>query len=97
MSPNMNKNEYMPFTSPIIAGVSGQSHAADTAITTSEGIGLPPKAPFSTSSHSIRSSRYETRDSTKFNRPTIPGRSHRDRLWLNLDRPIQETRFVGKL
>lgn len=92
MSPNMNKSEYMPFSSPIIATVSG----ADTAVTTSEGIGLPPKAPFSTSSHSIRSSRYETRDSTKPCRPTISGRNHRDRLWLNLDRPIQETRFVGK-
>lgn len=97
MSPNMNKSEYMSFSSPVnvIPGVS----TADSSTTTTESVALPsvpPKTPFSASSHSIRNNRFESKDINKPSRPSVSSRSHRDRLWLNLDRPIQETRFVGK-
>lgn len=93
MSPNINKSEYMSFSSPV-SGIPGNS-SAETSVTTSESISLPPKTPYSISSHSIRSSRYETKDIIKPVRSFVSSRSQRDRLWLNLDRPLQETRFAG--
>lgn len=90
MSPNINKSEFVTFSSP--ASVFPGAGSTD-ATATSENIGLPPKPSFNTSSHYIRNNRYDCKD--KPIRPLASNRCHRDRLWLNLDKPLQETRFVG--
>ncbi|XP_035233052.1 transmembrane protein KIAA1109-like, partial [Stegodyphus dumicola] len=97
MSPSMSKSDYIAFkTSPVnVLSTSGFT----TSTTACEGFpvsSLQTKASTiicdSIKSNGSSGINAKEREPTKLIRPLVPNHSHRDRLWLNLDRSVQESR-----
>ncbi|GFU08706.1 transmembrane protein KIAA1109 [Trichonephila clavipes] len=89
MSPSISKADYIAFSSPV--NVQSSSSGLTTSMAT-DGVSLctvSTKLP-----HNVKNvvSSESIKDSNKPLRPLLSSHGHRDRLWLNLDRTIQESK-----
>lgn len=98
MSPSMTKAEYIAFSAPVNIQPSNCGPATSMASDSLPFLVSSTKTSSLPTSHSAKNFvPPENVKEPKSMRPLIGSHGHRDRLWLNLDRSVQESRrTVGK-